>query len=126
MVREYSSNMPKFDKYGFTIFLKDSSYLDARQAEDSDDGEEMNAKAIRDLPVYPAEVRANYPKPVENAVAASTSQPSSSGAQPLNKENFDYSHLGTVCISLASCILLDVANPSVDDNSLLEGKLFES
>jgi hypothetical protein len=93
MVREYSSNMPKFDKYGCTIIPKDSPYLDARQAEGSDDGEEINAKAIRDLPAYLAEGRANYSKPAENAVAALISQPSSSEAQLLNKEKFDYSLL---------------------------------
>jgi 3-deoxy-7-phosphoheptulonate synthase len=85
--------MPKYpvDKYGFTIFPKDSPYLDARQAEDSDDGEEMNAKAIRDLPAYLAEVGAKVSRPGEDAVAASTAQPSSSAAQPLESENFDYS-----------------------------------
>jgi hypothetical protein len=81
--------MPKYPigKYSFTIFPKDSPDLDAAQTEESDDGEDMNARAIRNL----ADVLPNVSRPGEDAVAASNSQPSSSRAKPLNKEKFDYS-----------------------------------
>jgi hypothetical protein len=84
--------MPKYpvDEYGFTIFPKDSPYLDARQAEDSDDQEDVDAKATRDLPALLADIRAKE-KAAKDAVAAPTSQASSSAAQPLESENFDYS-----------------------------------
>jgi hypothetical protein len=81
--------MPKYpvDKYGFTIFPKDSPYLDATQAEESDNEEDIDARALHKLP----DVGLNVSKSSEDAVAASTSEPSPSGAQPLNAENFDYS-----------------------------------
>jgi hypothetical protein len=81
--------MPKYpvDKYGFTIFPKDSPYLDATQAEESDNEEHIDARALHKLP----DVGLNVSKSSEDAVAASTSEPSPSGAQPLNAENFDYS-----------------------------------
>jgi hypothetical protein len=83
--------MPKYpvDKYGFTIFPKDSPYLDATEAEEADNEEDIpvNHEPIHKL----TGVDPNVSKPGEDAVAASTSEPSPSGAQPLNGENFDYS-----------------------------------
>jgi hypothetical protein len=81
--------MPKYPVD--TIFPKDSPYLDAQQVEDSNDGEEMNARAVRDLPAYLPEHGGKVSKLAEAAAAPSTSQASSSAAQPLESENFDYS-----------------------------------